>query len=310
MAMEGVMDLRQIECFLCLYEEGSVTRAARRLNIVQPALSARIARMEAELGERLFDRGAQGTRPTLAGHRAYEAFSPVLATFRDARHAFAQQGEAGQGRLSAGFVASVANSALAASVARFVARHPAVEVTAFEGYSSVLFDWVRAGLVDFAVINDVLNDPELQTLPLLEEPFLLVGAAGAALPAGPLPMATLEGLRLVLPTKRHGLRLAIDRMAERERLALTVRLEMDAMSAIARLVQEPGWFTLLPPIALADALAADRLRAWRLQAVGFNRRLVCAHGLRRPLPPAGHRLAAMLQEDLRTQSQALLARCG
>ena len=182
------MDLRQIECFLCLYEEGSVTRAARRLHIVQPALSARIARLEADLGDKLFERTAQGMRPTLAGHRAYEVFSPVLASFQEARRSLGRKGDAAGGvRLTAGFVASVANSALAGSVARFIARFPAVEVTAFEGYSSLLMEWVRAGLLDFAIINDVVRDPELQTLPLLEEPFLVAGAAASALPKRPTP---------------------------------------------------------------------------------------------------------------------------
>ena len=282
------MDLRQIECFVCLYEEGSVTRSARRLHIVQPALSARIARMEADLGEQLFERSPQGMRPTPAGHRAYEVFAPVLASFREARRSFERSGDAAAGRLTTGFVASVANSALARAVSSLVARFPAVEVTAFEGYSSLLYDWVRAGLLDFAVINDVLDDPEVQTLPLLEEPFLLIGSAGAAMPNGPLPPKALEGMRLVLPTKRHGLRVSIDRMVERERLTLTIGLEMDAMTAIGNLVEELGWFTILPPTAVGGGLASGRLRAARLAMPGFHRTLVCAYGARRPMSLAGH----------------------
>jgi DNA-binding transcriptional LysR family regulator len=299
------VDLRQIECFLCLYEEGSVTRAARRLHIVQPALSARIARLEADLGDKLFERTPQGMRPTLAGHRAYEVFSPVLASFQEARRSLARKGDAAGGRLTAGFVASVANSALAGSVARFIARFPAVEVTAFEGYSSLLMEWVRAGLLDFAIINDVVRDPELQTLPLLEEPFLVAGAAASALPKRPTPPEGLEGLRLVLPTKRHGPRVAIDRMTERQKLSLTVRLEMDALGAIARLVEEPGWFTILPATALGEALRARRLRASQIAVPGFRRRLVCAYGVRRSLTPSGHRLVEILRADLRERAEQL-----
>ncbi len=301
------MDLRQIECFLCLYEEGSVTRAARRLHIVQPALSARLARLEEELGDKLFERGAQGMRPTPAGHRAYEAFAPVLASFRDAQRSLMRHGEAAAGKVAAGFVASVANSALAQTVARFLARFPAAEFTLFEGYSSALFDWVRAGLIDFAVINDVVDDPELQTAPLLDEPFLLIGAGAAELPPGPVPVQSLHGLPLVLPTKRHGLRLIIDRMAERERVALSVRLEMDAMSAIGRLVAEPGWLTILPPTALAHMLGdGARLQARGIGLPTLRRRLVCANGARRPLSPTGHRFIEMLREALGAQSARLI----
>lgn len=303
--METAVDLRQIECFAALFEEGSVTRAARRLNIVQPALSARVARMEADLGERLFERSPQGMRPTLAGTRAYEAFTPVLASFREARRSFSRQGEDGAGRISAGFVASVADSVLASSLARFLERFPAVEVTAFEGYSSLMFDWVRAGLVDFAVINDVVEDPQLRTTPLLEEPFLLIGREDAPLPPGPLAPVALAGLRMVLPTKRHGLRVSLDRMTERERLSLEVRLELDSMNAIGRLVREPGWFTLLPPLALGGAQAWAGLRGRVVDAPGLRRTLVCAHGARRPLAVPARRLVAMLEEDLVKQAQAL-----
>ena len=57
------MELRHLKYFTCLYEEGSVTRAAQRLNIVQPALSMQIARLEEELGQTLFERSSKG-KPT------------------------------------------------------------------------------------------------------------------------------------------------------------------------------------------------------------------------------------------------------
>ena len=300
------MDLRQLECFLRLYEEGSVTRAARRLNIVQPALSMRIARLEEELGERLFERTPQGMRPTPSGHRAYEVFSPVLAGFRDAQRSFASRGEAGGGHLTAGFVASVADSVLARSLARFIARFPAVEVTALEGYSSTLVDWVRAGLLDFAVVNDIVDDTELQTVPLLDEPFLLIAGAASPLPKGPVAPQALEGLRLVLPTKRHGLRLSIDRAVERERLSLSVRLEVDATSTIGHLLAEPGWFTILPTTALSGELASGKLRASHLAMPHLRRRLVCTHSARRPLTPVGHRFTEALRDGLRQQAELLL----
>ncbi len=63
------MELRQIQYFICLFEEGTATRAAKRLNIVQPALSMQIAKLEDELGQQLFERSAQGMHPTPAGRQ-------------------------------------------------------------------------------------------------------------------------------------------------------------------------------------------------------------------------------------------------
>ncbi len=61
------MDLKQLNYFLCLAREGNMTRAARQLNIVQPALSMQIAKLEKTFGKKLFDRAAHGVSLTAAG---------------------------------------------------------------------------------------------------------------------------------------------------------------------------------------------------------------------------------------------------
>ena len=72
-----MLDLRQIQYFVCLYEERSVTRAARRLNVVQPALSMQINRLEKRLGTDLFERTARGMIPTSAGETMYRIYLPI-----------------------------------------------------------------------------------------------------------------------------------------------------------------------------------------------------------------------------------------
>ena len=76
------MDLRQIQYFIALFEDGSVTRAAKRLNIVQPALSMQIAKLEDELHQQLFERNAHGMAPTAAGRLMYRLFCRSCAISR------------------------------------------------------------------------------------------------------------------------------------------------------------------------------------------------------------------------------------
>ena len=78
------MEFRQIQYFLCLAEEKSVTRAARQLNIVQPALSMQIAKLEAELGQKLFERSSHGMTLTVAGEAFCRLVSPIA---RDVEYA-------------------------------------------------------------------------------------------------------------------------------------------------------------------------------------------------------------------------------
>jgi LysR family transcriptional regulator, nitrogen assimilation regulatory protein len=72
------MDLRQISYFVALFEEGSVTRAARRVNVVQPALSMQIAKLELELEQKLFERLPKKMEPTAATRMLYRLAQPIL----------------------------------------------------------------------------------------------------------------------------------------------------------------------------------------------------------------------------------------
>ena len=79
-----MLHLRQIQYFVCLHEERSVTRAARQLNVVQPALSMQINRLEKRLGLTLFDRTAHGMIPTAAGEAMYRLYVPILLDLKNA----------------------------------------------------------------------------------------------------------------------------------------------------------------------------------------------------------------------------------
>lgn len=104
------MELRQLTYFAQLYREGNVTRAAQSLNIVQPALSMQIAKLESELGLVLFERTSKGMTPTPAGERAFELFSPILEQVLKARHELTGDGQEIRGRVRVGLVASATNA--------------------------------------------------------------------------------------------------------------------------------------------------------------------------------------------------------
>ena len=134
------MDLKQIQYFIALFEDGSVTRAAKRLNIVQPALSMQIAKLEDELHQQLFERGAHGMAPTAAGRLMYRLFLPIMRDLTHARQQLVQRDEVVTGHVSIGLIASVTESVLADSLSRFHARYPHVEVTVSDGYTATFID--------------------------------------------------------------------------------------------------------------------------------------------------------------------------
>jgi DNA-binding transcriptional LysR family regulator len=78
------MSLDQLQAVVTIAEEGTLVRAARRLRISQPPLTRKVRALEDELGVALFDRGARGMRPTLAGQVFLPSARRILAAVAEA----------------------------------------------------------------------------------------------------------------------------------------------------------------------------------------------------------------------------------
>src|SRR5881392_1237348 len=126
------MNLRQLEYFVVIAEEGSFTRASERLLVAQPSLSQQIGALEAELGGPLLERLPRGVRLTMAGQNflpeARAAISHANRARRSVRMALGL--EAGQLEIAA--VTSVSAGILPQVLGRWRERHPSIEVSLSE----------------------------------------------------------------------------------------------------------------------------------------------------------------------------------
>lgn len=291
------MELRQIQYFVCLYEERSVTRAAQRLNIVQSALSMQISRLESELAKKLFIRRPQGMEPTPDAQRIYRLFMPVLQDFAHAREQALQTDMELSGQVRIGMIATITQGALVETVRMFSEAHPRVALSLTDGYSGALIDAVTQGHLDAAIINKPRRALALATLPIAEEELWLVtGARHAPLPAE-VEFRSLEKLKLILPTRRHGMRDVIESFAQVENVDLAPALEIDAISAILKLVESSDFATLMPRIAAG--LNPGRIH--RVVSPTLRRQVVCVTHPRRPLSQA----AAVFVKSLAQHIQAI-----
>jgi LysR family nitrogen assimilation transcriptional regulator len=297
------MDLRQIQYFIALFEDGSVTRAAKRLSIVQPALSMQIAKLESELHQQLFERGAHGMAPTAAGRLMYRLFLPIVRDLAHARQQMIQRDDVVAGRVSIGLIASVNEGVLADSLARFYARYPHVEVTVADGFSATFIDRVTGGQLDAALINKPRTRLSLDFQPLLDEEMVLVTSAvhGPQLPHT-IELAKLPELDLVLPTPAHGLRGVLDTAAQHEGLLLAPRFEIDVLSTIVKLVAATRFATILPRIAVQRAVQQGTLRIYPILAPRIVRHIVRISHPRRPPSAATEALLAIIADEIRQMS--------
>jgi DNA-binding transcriptional LysR family regulator len=145
-----IMELHQLAYVVAVAEEGSFTRAAGRVRVAQPGVSAQVRKLEAELGQRLFDRSGGTVTATAAGTAVLPFARAALEGAAGVRAAVDELAGLIRGHVAVGVVPSVGGW-LADALADFHAEHPGVGITLVEDNSATLIEEVRAGRLDLAL---------------------------------------------------------------------------------------------------------------------------------------------------------------
>ena len=147
------MDLRQLQHFVAVAEEGQFTRAAERVHVVQSALSTSIRALEENLGVRLFDRTTRHVRLTASGRLFYEHALIVLGAIANARASLLAVKAMERGSLTLGAAPGVpALLQLASMLAEFHALHPGIAIRLSEGNPRYLLQRLDDGDLDIVFL--------------------------------------------------------------------------------------------------------------------------------------------------------------
>jgi LysR family transcriptional regulator, nitrogen assimilation regulatory protein len=209
------------------------------------------------------------------------------------------------GRVSIGMITSAAQSTLAASSAKIAAQYPEIRLLICEGYTDTLIDWVVAGELDVAIVNMPLRKIPLTAHHILDEEMMLACRTGSKtrIPKT-ISFKRLEGLDLVIPSRRHGLRMILDNAAAAAGFILEPRLEIDTLSAICEIVATTEMVTVLPGIALAALLSAGRIRAQMISRPAISRSVSWVTNPRRIVSGATAAVIEIISDDLTQAAKA------
>jgi len=145
--------LRQLQYFIAVAEEGTVSGAAQSLSISQSAVTDAIKELESDLGVTLFERHRRGLTITHKGHQFYRHANRILGDVQDARRSFAAgEPAAPPSQLSLGVTSLVAGYVLSDLLARFRRAYPGVNVSAIEDNGDYLEHLLIGGELDVAVM--------------------------------------------------------------------------------------------------------------------------------------------------------------
>src|SRR5437764_2755099 len=155
------MELRHLRYFVAVAEDLNFRRAAERLHLAQPALSAQIKSLEDELEVRLLERNTRSVKLTAAGRVFLEEARTVLAAASQAAHR-ARKAEHGLvGTLRLGVIAAVANVWLARILRGFHQRFPGVQLSLFDLTSPEQLQRLHTGDLDAGLLRPPVSFPEL-----------------------------------------------------------------------------------------------------------------------------------------------------
>jgi LysR family transcriptional regulator, nitrogen assimilation regulatory protein len=293
------MDIRQLEQFVAVYEEGSFSRAAHRANCTQPALSVQIRHLEDEFGVALFTRSRRGVTPTVAGKRLYARGLAILNTVADTRIAMRELSGDVTGAITIGTVPSISRSALPAALSRFTEAHPNVELTLDEAYGGTLTQRVAAGELDFAVVTSAVSHEGIEATLLAEHEMALVSGPGSGFsPLELIRLKDLPPLRMVLPTPRHAIRQLIDTHVARAERVIESRIESDGLNTTLEYIRHSGWSTLTAVASVIDAVDSGTLIINPIVRPRAELDYYLIRQVRQPLTGAADRFVNLLREEL------------
>ncbi|GAA2466140.1 LysR family transcriptional regulator [Winogradskya humida] len=288
------MDNRQLEVFATVAREGSFTRAAAHLHLVQSAVSATVAALESDLGERLFDRTTRRVVPTAAGQALLPHATLILDAFRAARDAVEAVSGGLSGAIRIGYMTNVTLFDIPELLGRFSHDHPDVTMHLAPAATGTagLAEQLRRGDIDLAFLSATPDDyPGLQIDELASSPL------GLAVPVGhPLAgrrrilLADTAPLRFVDYREGFASRTLLDIEFRRRGLHRDVQLETSDTNDFAALVANGLGVGFLPQyLAEAD----ERLHWITLQDVDLSMRVSVGTSRDRLLSAAASRLTAL-----------------
>lgn len=274
------LNLHHLRLFHAVARDGTLTGAARALNLSQSAVSAQLRTLEATLGHDLFERRGRGLVLSEAGRIALDHAEAIFHTADDLTATLAQAPGARR-VLRVGALSTLSRNFLVGFVESLIGR-PDVEVVLRSGTQADLMRGLEALSLDIALTNmapsrDASSPYLVQALP--EQPVSVIGA-----PTGRAVSETLRDLLsaepLILPTPESILRAAFDGLVERLGIVPRIAAEADDMATLRLLARACVGLAVLPPIVVRDELVSgllvERVRlegiAERFLAVTLQRR--------------------------------------
>ena len=271
------MELSQLETFLAVAEERSFSRAAARLHRTQPAVSQVIRKLEAGVGETLFDRAARDGSLTAAGALLRDYALRLMALRREATSALDELKSLERGRLQ-----MAANEYtcmyLLPAIDGFRRAYPHITVTVHRMLASHIPDELMLRTFELGMISFRPDPANFRTIAVYGDSLALIVSPSHALAgAGRVGIGDLGSENFIAHNVASPLRRKVIETFQRFRTPLNMGIELPTIEAIKRFVAMGNGVALVPHLTVARELETGELVAVSVTELEMKRVLRLVH---------------------------------
>ncbi|MGW0051003.1 LysR family transcriptional regulator [Nocardia cyriacigeorgica] len=292
------MELRQLRYFVTVVEEGGFTRAAQRLHLTQPGLSAQIRQLERELGQPLLERGARRVTPTEVGAAVLADARAALAAAERIAHTVDEFTGLLRGQVRVGLISGAATEEfdVPAALAAFHDDHPQVGISLTEATSEDMLAAVSRGELDIALIGltGAELDPAIALDVILDTAVVAAVAAEDPSVGEVMPLRDLRERPLICLPSGTGIHGVFQRACAAAGFAPNIAFEAAAPPLLLRLAAHGLGVAVVPELTDAEA-AAFGVRTLPIVEPELRGQLAIAWRTDRPLAPAAKVLLGQLR---------------
>lgn len=166
------MDLKQLQYFIAIAEEGSITKAAKRLHLTQPPLSQQLKKLEDELGTVLFERNSRNMILTDAGKVFLSRARQIVSFSNSAMEEIKDYSSGYSGTLLLGITPTAVPMIFSKDFTIFHDTYPSISLELYEGDTSYIEELLKKGIIDVGILRSPFNTHGLSYMEKAAEPMV------------------------------------------------------------------------------------------------------------------------------------------
>jgi LysR family transcriptional regulator, transcriptional activator of the cysJI operon len=261
------MNLQQLATFCAILNEGSMTAAAEKLFLTQPAVSQQIRNLEEELGVELLVRGVRHVKPTLHGQLLYEYAKKIMHLTKQAEVAIQSMKSEVKGRLVIGTLNSIGMYLVSPLVGLFLKTNSQITLSLEYGSGDEVLEAMKRGVLDVAILPDVVKEYEGSAAASLydektlfkDEVWLVVSARDSAVPSSIDVGGLVENPMVRLKQHFPAFESHLQKLLDAKNLKLTPVIETTNVGSLKRVIESGFGWGFLPAHSIRKQVSSGRL---------------------------------------------------